>query len=316
MSEHGRILLADDERVFLRSTATLLRQEGYECDCAPDGSAALELLRAGGYDLVITDLKMPGNLDLEVLQEAARHAVEVPVIVVTAYPSVGTALAALRLPVIDYLVKPFDFNQLLAAVRQGIALAYSSRAVQQLQQRLQDWQQDTQNLQQALHTNQRNAAPAMEAFFSLAVSNLIECVSKLRPLADVLAPEPLQANATQESSPARTEERTSPPGGDSMRDFGKWKNTLLKISAILQESGAPLNTAVPSCWTEAFGEDSLLSSKEQLILHRVLAGQRVSAIARALSLSHHTVRNHLKSIFRKLNVHSQNELIAAFAMKA
>jgi PAS domain S-box-containing protein len=118
MSNSGRILLADDEKVFLRSTAALLRQEGYECVCAPDGSTAVTLLHEARYDLLITDLKMPGNAAFEVL--TAAQQTKASVIVITAYPSVQTALTALRLPVIDYLIKPFDFSALLTVVRSGL----------------------------------------------------------------------------------------------------------------------------------------------------------------------------------------------------
>ena len=60
----GRILLADDEETFLSSTADLLRKEGFECDTVQDGASALARASENNYDLLVTDLEMPGNADL------------------------------------------------------------------------------------------------------------------------------------------------------------------------------------------------------------------------------------------------------------
>jgi PAS domain S-box-containing protein len=129
MISAGRLLLVDDEETFLRSTAALLRREGYECVCASDAATAAKLLREDGYDVLITDIKMPGNIDLELVRELPHIATGVPVILVTGYPSLQTATAAVQLSVVAYLVKPFDFSELLANVRS--ALAREQAAVEQ-----------------------------------------------------------------------------------------------------------------------------------------------------------------------------------------
>ena len=64
-----RILIADDEPLFLRTTAELLQRAGYDCTKAADGKAALQALESQEFDLVLSDLNMPGNLKLELLQE-------------------------------------------------------------------------------------------------------------------------------------------------------------------------------------------------------------------------------------------------------
>ena len=65
MTELGRILFADDEETFLQASCDLLRREGYACDGVPDASAAMQKLAAKKYDLLIADIKMPGNAELE-----------------------------------------------------------------------------------------------------------------------------------------------------------------------------------------------------------------------------------------------------------
>jgi CheY-like chemotaxis protein len=61
MTTRGRILLADDEETFLHATADLLRREGYECETVPDAPSALAKVKGSPYDLLISDLEMPGN---------------------------------------------------------------------------------------------------------------------------------------------------------------------------------------------------------------------------------------------------------------
>ena len=86
-----RILLVDDEPVCLESTADLLRLEGYSVDTAQDGFRGLELIAKHAYDFLISDLVMPGNQGLGFLHQAAEACSDLKMIVLTGYPSVGTA---------------------------------------------------------------------------------------------------------------------------------------------------------------------------------------------------------------------------------
>lgn len=117
----ARILIADDEPLYLRTTAELLRKAGYECTCVIDGDAALQALARGTFDLILSDLNMPGNLKLELLQEGRRQWPEVPLIVVTGAPSLPTAIESVRLGIADYLLKPVKYDDLLSSVRRALA---------------------------------------------------------------------------------------------------------------------------------------------------------------------------------------------------
>lgn len=112
MAGFGSILIADDEDTFLQSTARLLRREGYDCDCAADANEAIEMLSVRRYDLLVSDIRMPGNPDMRLLREVQRNAEGMPVILVTGHPSVGTAIESIRLAVAAYLIKPIDFEEL------------------------------------------------------------------------------------------------------------------------------------------------------------------------------------------------------------
>jgi two-component system response regulator HydG len=117
----ARILIADDEPLFLRTTEALLRKEGFHCTTAPNGSAALEALSREPFDLVLSDLNMPGNMKLELLREGRSNWPEIPLIVVTGAPSLPTAIESVRLGITDYLLKPVKFEDLLSSIRRALA---------------------------------------------------------------------------------------------------------------------------------------------------------------------------------------------------
>ncbi len=122
-----RVLIADDEEDFLRFTASLFEKEGYECDCATDAHSAIEKLKQRRYDAVISDIRMPGNDDLKLVRETARIQEGVPVILVTAYPSMDTAIPAVELPVRAYVEKPVEFRELLTRVDDAILESRDSK---------------------------------------------------------------------------------------------------------------------------------------------------------------------------------------------
>jgi two-component system response regulator HydG len=123
----ARILIADDEPLFLRTTAALLRKEGFQCTTAPNGSAALEALSKDRFDLVLSDLNMPGNMKLELLKTGRTTWPEIPLIVVTGAPSLPTAIESVRLGITDYLLKPVKFEDLISSIRRALAHGRQSR---------------------------------------------------------------------------------------------------------------------------------------------------------------------------------------------
>jgi two-component system response regulator AtoC len=117
----ARILIADDEPLYLRTTAELLRKAGFDCTTAPNGAAALEALSQKSFDLVLSDLNMPGNMKLELLRTGRTNWPDIPLIVVTGAPSLPTAIESVRLGITDYLLKPVKFDDLLSSIRRALA---------------------------------------------------------------------------------------------------------------------------------------------------------------------------------------------------
>jgi len=129
MTTPKRILIADDEETFRESTVAILADAGYACNAARDATEAERLLE-NGYDLLLADVRMPGNSQLEFLETVARRHPDLPVVVVTGYPSVGTVIESFRLSIVDYLIKPVDLDELKKAVERGLRRRNIARAVQ------------------------------------------------------------------------------------------------------------------------------------------------------------------------------------------
>lgn len=217
MEDLPRLLLVDDEEVFATSTSRMLDKRGYEVETAGNAEQASELLRTKKYDCVISDVRMPGNSRFEFIEDLAEAKDSPPVVVITAYPSVDTAVKSLDLRISSYLVKPVEIDELLARVENAIREVRTRRAANRLM--------------------------------------------------------------AQAGGPAAGAEVPSAPQAP-VRGDGPDPEKLAS-----------------------------LSPRETEVLRNLLEGYRVNTIARRLFISQHTVRNHLKKIFAKLEVRSQTELM-------
>jgi two-component system, NtrC family, response regulator HydG len=112
MPDTSRILIIDDDRAFRVGTGALLADEGYEVVAAASGNEGLEKLREDAFDMVLLDLRMEGRTGLSVLEELRQGGNDIPVLMLTGFATVDSAVAALKLGADDYLTKPCD-NALL-----------------------------------------------------------------------------------------------------------------------------------------------------------------------------------------------------------
>jgi CheY-like chemotaxis protein len=108
----GRILVLDDEQIVLDSITRVLASEGYEVTTCSSGPEAVTMLKEGSYDILTTDLKMPGMDGLQAMEELADVDPDLSMIMITAYPTVDTAVKAMKFGAVDYLTKPFTPEQL------------------------------------------------------------------------------------------------------------------------------------------------------------------------------------------------------------
>ena len=112
-----RILIVDDEQVQLEMLEGFLVKQGYEAAGAEDGQKALEKFKSGAFDLVLTDFRMPGMDGIQLLREVRRLQPQALVVIMTAYGTVGTAVAAMKEGAYDYLTKPIDLDELLLLIQ-------------------------------------------------------------------------------------------------------------------------------------------------------------------------------------------------------
>ena len=248
-----RILLADDEETFLYATADLLRLAGHECDCVQDGASAIAKLHEQAYALIISDIKMPGNSNLELIQLLPQLAAGVPVILVTGYPTLRSAVQSIQLPVVAYLTKPLDFDELLRQTRAALAQGQPDHTLRLIRQQMQAWSENLQALERSVF-QRRGGALAAEA--------------------TVIPPQ----------------------YGGGGRTWGETNMTPEQLRTLREIRG--------------------LSAREWEIARRLWSHETVNAIAKSLFVSKHTVRNHLKAIFRKVGVHSQAALLKWLAQHA
>lgn len=137
MVDAGSILLVDDEETFRESTGRLLQRQGYDCVCAGDGEGAVKALQERRFNLMIADIRMPGNPDLRVVRAAGEIDGQMPVVLVTGYPSTETAVRGIHLSVVAYVTKPVDFDELLGHVRPAIHRCWSRWSLAAVRERLQ-----------------------------------------------------------------------------------------------------------------------------------------------------------------------------------
>jgi two-component system, NtrC family, response regulator PilR len=115
-----RVLIVDDEKGMRDFLSIMLRKEGYAVSQAEAADKAAELIARGEFDLVVSDISMPGASGLSVLRQSKAANPDTPVIMITAYASTESAVEALKLGAYDYIIKPFDVDELKIVVRNAL----------------------------------------------------------------------------------------------------------------------------------------------------------------------------------------------------
>src|SRR6188472_3777095 len=117
---NAAVLVIDDEEVLRDILGTLLEREGYSVRLASTGQEGLDLAKSLPFDAVIVDVMMPGIDGLQVLEELKKHDEELPVLMITAYASMESAIAAMKKGAFDYITKPFKNDEVLVVLQNAI----------------------------------------------------------------------------------------------------------------------------------------------------------------------------------------------------
>ncbi|WP_413733403.1 acetoacetate metabolism transcriptional regulator AtoC [Sodalis sp. RH21] len=138
MNQPYRILIADDEKSVRIMLAAVFSQHGHQIICADDGEQAIALFRQHKPDIVLMDIRMPNINGIEALQAMRGIYQDVPVILMTAYAAVETAVEALRLGAFDYVVKPFELDELKLLMGRALQLREMKQEINLLHRELSD----------------------------------------------------------------------------------------------------------------------------------------------------------------------------------
>jgi len=121
--EKKKALVIDDEQIVLESVSALLTDEGFEVDVSLHGRQGLDWAIERNYDVVLTDIRMPDIGGMKVLRDVKRINPTLPVIMITGYASVESAVQAMKLGAAEYIEKPFEPEQLLDAVSRALGIS-------------------------------------------------------------------------------------------------------------------------------------------------------------------------------------------------
>ena len=130
------ILAVDDEPAHRQMLEAVLGDEGYAVEQAVDGESAVALVERRFYDLILLDIRMAGMGGIEALRRIKRLSPGIPVVIMTAFASVGTAVEALKAGAFDYLTKPLDIDELKILVRKALEHHQLQRENRQLREQL------------------------------------------------------------------------------------------------------------------------------------------------------------------------------------
>jgi len=120
MAENRRVLVVDDENLILKIISDILLKEGYEVKTAFNCEKALQLLKEYSFHVVLTDIRMPEKNGIDLLEEVRNFNPDIPVIIMTGYASLVTAVEAVRHGAFDYLTKPLDYNKLKGIIKHAV----------------------------------------------------------------------------------------------------------------------------------------------------------------------------------------------------
>jgi DNA-binding NtrC family response regulator len=132
----AHLLVIDDEPALRQALKEILAAEGYDVECLPDGESGLRRLKEQPFDLVLSDLVLPGLGGMEILEFLVGHRPECPCLIITGYGTIKNSVTAMRLGAYDYLTKPVDAQELRLVVARALEYHRLKRENLQLRQEL------------------------------------------------------------------------------------------------------------------------------------------------------------------------------------
>lgn len=187
MNSKGRILIVDDEETFREATADLLREEGYECGACPDAYQASQVVAGENFDLLIADIRMPGNAEMEFIQDLPNIAPNLQAIITTGYPSLETAIQSVNLPVIAYLLKPVDMDVFMKYVDAGVQHCRMTGVLEGMQIKLSNWLSEVEKvIQYSKQFPRENGMISANVLLQMSFQNILTSLVDINTMTDIL----------------------------------------------------------------------------------------------------------------------------------
>lgn len=133
-----KILIVDDNETLRFTLTELLEESGFACKAVEDGSAALDEIKKNSYGLVILDMRLPGMNGLEILKKIKEIDKSIPVIMLTAFGDIKTAVEAMKRGAQDFITKPFDNDAMVMTIKKTLEIKYLKKEVNILRKKLDD----------------------------------------------------------------------------------------------------------------------------------------------------------------------------------
>lgn len=139
-----KILIVDDNETLRFTLTELLEESGFDCKAVEDGSEALNEVRKHSYGLVILDMRLPGMSGFEILKKIKEKDKTLPVIMLTAFGEIKTAVEAMKLGAQDFITKPFDNDAMIMSIRKTLELKYLNEEVGLLRKKIDEKYRDSE----------------------------------------------------------------------------------------------------------------------------------------------------------------------------
>ena len=179
----GSILIADDDVAFRRGLGQVLTRAGFACEFAGSAAEVVAQLEAKDCDVLLSDINMPGNSGLELIEKIPALREGLPVILLTGNPTLATATRSVGLRVTAYISKPPALDELYRLLHAAVAERRSQRVLKDNRQRLQNWDQEIERLQRLMQQSAGvDRQTAMQSYLQLTLRNLVVGLVELENL--------------------------------------------------------------------------------------------------------------------------------------
>ena len=174
-----RILLVDDEKAFLKATASLLRLDGYDVVALDSGDRALQEITDSHIDLAVIDIHLPGNNGLELVEAIAEYDEYLPIILVTGEPTVETAIQSISLFIKAYLLKPVKYDELKRVIEKSIEEYDVHRKIRAAQEEMNNLEKYvTGSIASSLHSPSITASE----LFTVSANGIVNILQDMKTL--------------------------------------------------------------------------------------------------------------------------------------